>query len=163
MSRGLNNVQIFGGLVRDPEVKHGQSGTAYMMFTLAVGYAVKKPDGSGYEERAEYVPCKVWGNTAENIGRYCRKGSRLLVSGRIRTESYEKNGEKVFSTFVAADSVIFGDSPKGGTGESEQPANTPPVSEHERSKSNGYQPDKHGGWNAKAGPQGMEEEDDIPF
>lgn len=155
MSRGFNNAVVFGGLARDPNVKYGQSGNAFIVFTIAAGYAVRNQDGE-YEERTDWVPCKAFGKNAENIGKYCKKGDRLLIQGKIRTETYEKDGQKTWSTMLYADSVIFGGKANGGGGDNAtqsgdnysagtatnnaQSSRPPkPISEHEQSKANGYQ------------------------
>lgn len=182
MSRGLNSVQVFGGLVRDPEVKHGQSGGAWISFTLAAGYSVKNQQTNEWEQRTDYIPCKTFGSNAENIGKYCKKGDRLLITGRIRTESWERNGEKVYSTMVYADTVIFGERANNNGGNnsnathSSQPQQTQPrtqnaqgggyyqPSQHEQSKANGYAPQGGDGWSFGSDPGFTEDSTaDIPF
>lgn len=160
MSKGLNSATVFGGLVRDPDVKYGQNGgTAFIGFTLAVGFSVKDKQTGEWEQRADYVPCKAFGRTAEVIGKYCRKGSRLLVTGRIKTESYEKNGQKVYSTCIYVDDLILGDRPEKKDGES---GGQYQQSRHEQQKANGYAPqDKGGDWSLASGP-GFGGEDDFP-
>lgn len=168
MSMGYNSVSVFGGLVRDPEVRYGQGGgMAFLQFTLAVGFRVKNQQGE-WEQRADYVPCKAFGRAAEIIGKYCRKGSRLMIGGRIKTESYEKDGRRVWSTYVAVNDLILGDRPddRGGDGGGEQRPQQP--SEHEQRKANGYAPDDGSDMSFKFrdGPSGASwggDEADIPF
>lgn len=94
----MNNVTLVGRLTRDIEVRYTQnSNTATCKFTLAVDRDRKK-------QETDFISCQAWGNTAEALGKWCRKGNRIAVSGSIRTGSYEdRNGNKVFTTDVNVD------------------------------------------------------------
>ncbi len=83
----MNNIVLIGRLTKDPEVKHGQSGKAYSRFTLAVNRPMQK-------DEADFINCVAFGNTAEAIKKYCKKGSRVGVIGRLQMNRYESNGEK---------------------------------------------------------------------
>lgn len=75
-----------------------------MRFTIAVSRR-KKEDGS------DFINCIAFGKTAENTERFCHKGSKVGVVGRIQTGSYEKeDGTKVYTTDIIADNVEFLDS-----------------------------------------------------
>ncbi|MCK5780158.1 MAG: single-stranded DNA-binding protein [Psychrilyobacter sp.] len=96
----MNLVVLTGRLVKDPELKYGQSGMAFCRFTLAVN-RMKRDDP------ADFIGCTAFGKTAELIGEYLRKGSNTGVQGRIQTRTYEVNGEKRYGTDVIVDRIEF--------------------------------------------------------
>lgn len=89
----MNNVILIGRLTKDPETTQTQSGHTVVRFSLAV-------DRRGRDAGADFPTCVAFDKTAELIGKYCRKGDRLGVIGRIQTGSYEKDGRKVYTTDV---------------------------------------------------------------
>lgn len=99
----MNCVQLIGNLGKDPELKYTTSSDpkAFCRMTLAV------EDGYGDNKRTNWIPVVVWGKIAENCEKYLSKGSKVGVVGRIQTGSYEKNGQKVYTTDVVASSVEF--------------------------------------------------------
>lgn len=105
----MNLVVLTGRLVRDPELKYGQSGMAFCRFTLAVN-RMKRDDP------ADFIGCTAFGKTAELIGEYLRKGSNTGVQGRIQTRTYEVNGEKRYGTDVIVDRIEFLDSRNSSDG-----------------------------------------------
>ena len=101
----FNLVILTGRLAREPELKHGSSGTAYCKFTLAVN-RMKKDDP------ADFVFCSAFGKTAELIAEYVKKGNNLGVQGRLQQDTYEKDGEKISKTGVTVDKIEFLESNK---------------------------------------------------
>lgn len=97
MANDLNQCMFIGRLVKDPEVRYAASGTAMCTFTLACGWKTKDKEGT------EYIRCVAYQRTAEVIGEYMKKGSQMYVSGRQSTRSYDKDGEKRYSTEVIVD------------------------------------------------------------
>ena len=114
--KGYNRVTLMGNLTRDPEIRHTQHGMACARFSLAVGYSRKKQDGS-YEDAADFPTCVVWGKRAEVIGKYFRKGSGILIEGKIQTGSYQdKNGNRRYTTDVLVLDFNFVGGKKDGQG-----------------------------------------------
>ncbi|WP_298777826.1 single-stranded DNA-binding protein [uncultured Fretibacterium sp.] len=112
--KGYNRVTLMGNLTRDPEVRYTQNGMACARFSLAVGYSKKKQDGL-YEDAADFPTCVVWGKRAEVIGKHFRKGSGILVEGKIQTGSYQdKNGNKRYTTDVLVQDFNFVGGKKDG-------------------------------------------------
>ena len=104
---GLNRAIIAGNLARDPDVRYTVNKKAYTRFTVAVNYRYKDANGE-YKDSADYIPVIVWGAQAESCGKYLKKGSPVLVEGRIQTGSYDaKDGTKRYTTDLLADKVIF--------------------------------------------------------
>jgi single-strand DNA-binding protein len=108
MSRGFNKVVLMGNLARDPEVRYTVDKRAWVRFTIAVGFSWKNKNGE-YQEGTDFVPITAWGPLAERCGRYLKKGSSVLVEGKIKVRSYEaRDGSgKKYATDVAADDVQF--------------------------------------------------------
>lgn len=105
----MNNVFLSGRLVRDPEVRYGaSSGMAVARFTLAIDRFTKE----GEDKKADYPSCMAFGKTAEFIEKYFSKGLRVIVTGKLQTGSYEKDGVKHYTTDVIADRVEFADGKK---------------------------------------------------
>ncbi|MFA6624413.1 MAG: single-stranded DNA-binding protein [Bacilli bacterium] len=101
---GLNRVVLVGRIVRDPELKRTNSGTSVTSFTIAVDNVTK----AGAEKTTSFIPCTSWNKTAENVAKYCAKGSLVGVDGRLNQRSYEdKSGQKRSVVEVIAESVQF--------------------------------------------------------
>lgn len=101
---GINRVVLVGRMVRDPELKRTNSGASVTSFTIAVDNLTK----AGGERSASFIPCTSWNKTAENVSKYCSKGSLVGVDGRLNQRSYEdKNGQKRSVVEVVAESVQF--------------------------------------------------------
>jgi single-strand DNA-binding protein len=100
----INRVVLTGRMTKDPELRRTPSGAAVTNFTLAVNRNYESQDG----QQADFINCVVWNKIAENVERYCGKGSLVGVDGRLRSRSYENGqGQRVFVVEVACDSVQF--------------------------------------------------------
>ena len=101
----MNKVFLIGRLTRDPELKTTTTGISVTTFSIAVDRNFTKEDGT---RDADFINCLSWRKQAENIARYCTKGSQIAVNGRIQTRNYEdRDGNKRFVTEVVADNVTF--------------------------------------------------------
>ena len=108
----INNCVLIGRLVRDPELKYLQTGTANCTFTLAVDRGLSKEKKAELESKgqptADFIRIVVWGKSAENCANYLAKGRLVAVQGRIQTGSYDdKDGKRVYTTDVVASNVEF--------------------------------------------------------
>lgn len=100
----INRTVLVGRMTRDPELRRTGSGNAVTSFTLALNRNYNSADG----QQADYIPCVVWNKVAENVERYCSKGSLVGVEGRLRSRSYDNaQGQRVFVVEVVCDSVQF--------------------------------------------------------
>ncbi len=111
----LNKAILIGNLTRDPELKSLPSGIKVCSFSLATNRVWKDKNGSR-QESADYHNVVVFGRQAETVAQYMKKGSSILVEGRMQTRSWEDkgSGEKKYRTEIIADRTQFG--PRGGTG-----------------------------------------------
>ncbi len=101
----MNHAVIMGRLTRDPEVRSTQSGKAVARYTLAVD---RRTSG---DQAADFIPCVAFDRAAEFAQRYFTKGQRVLVSGRIQTDSYtNREGQRVNTTEVIVMTQEFADS-----------------------------------------------------
>ncbi|GIX01990.1 MAG: hypothetical protein KatS3mg112_0927 [Thermogutta sp.] len=98
----FNRVILVGNLTRDPEVRYTPSGTAVCDIGIAVNERRKSSTGEWIEE-VVYVDVTLWGRTAEVAGEYLTKGSPVLIEGRLRLDTWEKEGEKRSKLRVVAD------------------------------------------------------------
>ena len=105
----MNKVVLVGRLTRDPEVRYsqGDSATAVARYTLAVDRRFRR-DG---EPTADFIPCVIFGRSAEFAEKYFHQGMRVSISGHIQTGSYmNKDGVKVYTTTVVVEEQEFAES-----------------------------------------------------
>lgn len=105
----MNKVVLVGRLTRDPEVRYsqGENATAVGRYTVAVDRRFKRDN----EPTADFIPCVVFGRSAEFAEKYFRQGMRVSISGRIQTGSYtNREGVKVYTTEVVVEEQEFAES-----------------------------------------------------
>lgn len=101
----MNVAALVGRLTREPELRTTTSGLHMTRFTVAVDRRKK-------EAGADFIQCIAWRQAAEFLCEYADKGTMVSVVGEIRTGSYDKDGQKVFTTEVEADRVSIVESKK---------------------------------------------------
>lgn len=113
----LNKALIIGNLTRDPELKALPSGIQVASLSVATNRVWKDQNGAK-QESTDYHNIVVFGRQAETVAQYLKKGSSILVEGRIQTRSWDgQDGKKQYRTEIVADRVQFGNRPGGsGTG-----------------------------------------------
>lgn len=108
-----NTVILLGRLVADANLKYLQGGnnTAVARFTLAVDKNLSKEKRQDMESKgqqtADFINCQAWGKMAESLVKYSGKGLRVLLNGRIQTGSYEKDGQRIYTTEVIANNIEY--------------------------------------------------------
>ena len=132
----LNKVMLIGNLTRDPQLSYLPSQTPVVEFGLAISRRYKKQDGSQGEETT-FVDCQMFGKRAEVINQYVKKGNPLFVEGRLKFDSWEKDGQKRSKLRVFVENFEFlGKSGGGqssgneGGGYQSTPAPTAPEAPH---------------------------------
>lgn len=110
----LNKAIIIGNLTRDPEERQLPSGAPVASFSVATNRVWKDQNGARQED-TQYHNVVVFGNQARNCAQYLKKGSSVLVEGRMQTRSWESQdgGGKKYRTEIVADRVQFGLRPTG--------------------------------------------------
>ena len=155
----MNKVILMGRLTRDPDVRYtdGHEPMAISRFSLAVDRRFKR---EGEQQTADFISCIAFGRTGEFIERYCKKGTKLVVEGRIQTGSYtNKDGNKVFTTDVVVENCEFAES-KAASGSSTN-------NDSSNNNNNGYQNNNYPGTGVDADgfmniPDGVDDEG-LPF
>lgn len=104
--RGFNKVVLMGNLTRDPELRTTPNGANVASFSLAVNRSWKNAQGE-QQEAVDYIDCNIWGKPAEIINQYMKKGSGLLVSGRLQQRSWEQEGQKRSKVEVVVEDFNF--------------------------------------------------------
>ena len=152
----LNHITIMGRLTRDPELRHTQSNTPVASFTVAVDRDFSGRDGG--EKQTDFIDCVAWRQTGEFVSKYFRKGSMIVVSGRLQSRKWQdRDGNNRTNWEVVADNVYFGESRRDGgdtTGYDRAP--TYNRSEPARRESN-YNSNSYGSFSE------MEDDGDLPF
>ena len=101
----MNKVILIGRLARDPEMRTTAGGTNVTRFTVAVTRTYQDQNG---ERTADFINCVAWRRQAENIAKYCTKGTQVAIEGRIQTGSYDtQDGTKRYTTDIICDNVTF--------------------------------------------------------
>lgn len=117
----MNKVILMGRATKDPEVRYssGDNSTAIARYTLAVD---RRFNRNNEENNVDFINIVAFGKAGEFAEKYIRKGTKMLVTGRIQTGSYtNKDGVKVYTTDVVAEDQEFAES-KHNSGESQQSA-----------------------------------------
>lgn len=95
----MNKVILIGRMTKDAQLGYtSNTQKAVAKFTLAV---------DRINEGTDFINCTAFGKQAENIEKFVKKGNRLAVSGRIQTGSYEKEGQKIYTTDVIVENAEF--------------------------------------------------------
>ena len=103
---GLNQVLIMGFLGADPELRMAAGGTAILKMKVATNESWQdKNKNNEWQERTEWHRVTVFGKRAETLAKFLRKGMCVTVGGAIRTTSYDKEGQKHYSTEIIASQV----------------------------------------------------------
>ena len=142
--KNMNKVILMGRLTRDPEVRYsqGENAIAIARYTIAVDRRYKKEG----DPSADFIGCVAFGKLGEFAEKYLRKGTKVVVTGRIQTGSYtNKDGQKVYTTDVVVEENEFAESKRS---DDNAPASSAPAS----------MPEGNGFMNI---PDGIDEE--LPF
>ena len=157
----MNSVNLIGRITKDIELKTTESG----MVATAIFIAINNGKNENGEERlADFPKICVYEKQAENLAKFCKKGSLIAVTGRLKTRNYEKeDGTRIYETYVIASKVQFLDtkSSEGSkipeadyTVRTETPSYTPVEEKQEEPSSDPF---------AEFGEQVSLSDDDLPF
>lgn len=118
----LNHSILMGRLTRDPELRRTGSGIAVASFRVAVDRDYASPGG---ERKTDFFDCIAWRQVGEFVAKYFRKGSMIVVEGRLEPRTWEdREGARHTSVELNAENVYFGErkKPEGVAGEPPEPA-----------------------------------------
>lgn len=115
----LNTVSIMGNLTRDPELRNTTSGRAVCTLSIANNRVYSK-NGERVTE-VSYFDVDVWGPAGDNCAKYLKKGSGIIIEGRLKQERWEKDGKTQSRVRIVANAVHF--MPKrSASGASDEPS-----------------------------------------
>lgn len=115
----INKVILVGNVGADPEVRYISEGVVTARIRLATTEVYTDKSGQRVD-KTEWHTISVWNALAKNVEQYVKKGMQLYVEGRLRTSSYEKNGETRYSTEIVANEIKF----LGRKGDNQSTGNT---------------------------------------
>lgn len=122
----MNSASLMGRLTRDVDLRMTASNLAVGRFNVAVDRKLSKEKRMEAENNnqptADFINCIAFGRTAEVIGQYFGKGNKIAVTGHIQTGSYEKDGQRIYTTDVIVDSFDFIESNKDNNSNHENTA-----------------------------------------
>lgn len=107
----INKVMLIGRLGKDPEMRYTPSGAAVASFSMATSETWRDKDGVKQED-TQWHNCVAWGKLGEICGEYLHKGSLVYIEGKLKTESWEKGGEKHYATKIVITSLQMLDGKK---------------------------------------------------
>lgn len=128
MSNDLNQCQFIGRLGKDPEMRFMPSGGAVASFSIACSESWKDKTSGEKVERTEWVNVSAFGKLAEIIEQYLKKGNQVYISGKMKTDKYEKDGVTKYSTKIIANNMqMLGSAAEGGNAPKAAPAAASPA------------------------------------
>ena len=128
MARGsINKVIIIGTLGRDPEMRYLPNGNAVCSMSLATDEGYKDKNTGQQVDKTEWHRIEAFGRLAEIMGEYLKKGSKCYVEGKLRTDEYEKDGIKRYSTKIIANEMTMLDSRQSGDNAGYNPQASAPM------------------------------------
>ena len=101
---GVNKFIAIGNLGKDPEVKNLQNDNKVASFSIGISETWKDKSGEK-KQYTEWVNCVTWGKLAGIVEKYLKKGSKVYIEGKIKTESYEKEGQTRYITKINVSSL----------------------------------------------------------
>jgi single-strand DNA-binding protein len=115
MAKSFNQAIIMGNLTRDPEIRTIPSGQSVASFAVATNRSWADASGER-KEAVEYHEIVAWGKLGELAAQYLAKGRKVMVVGRLQTQSWEKDGVKRQRTEIVASDINFLDRPGESSG-----------------------------------------------
>ncbi len=113
----LNKSQIIGNLGRDPETRTLTGGGMVCTISIGTDEGYKDKNTGERVERTEWHRVEAFGKLAEIMAEYLKKGSKVYIEGKSRTDEYEKDGVKKYTHKVIADVMTMLDGKKADTGQ----------------------------------------------
>lgn len=168
----VNKVIILGRLGKDPELRYTTNGTPVCRFSVATSENYTNKDGEKVQN-TEWHRIVIWNKLAEHANNYLVKGSEVYLEGKLKTTSYEKEGQKHWATDIHCNTVQFigskpsnsGDNSDQNSGNNQNQNQNKPANQ----KSNNQQKNQSQQQSQQDNPPDFENfggnpgDDDIPF
>ena len=105
----MNKTIMMGRLTKDPDITNTTNGTVIARYNLAVDRKFKREG----DPDADFFSCTSFGKQAEFVEKYLKKGTKIVLTGRVQNNNYtDKNGQKVYGTVIMVDEIEFAESKK---------------------------------------------------
>jgi single-strand DNA-binding protein len=154
----INKVILIGNLGQDPELRSTASGSAVVNLRIATTERRKDRDGN-WNDHTEWHSVVSFGRTAENVGKYCRKGKQIYVEGRLQTRKWQdRDGRDRYTTEVVADNIRF---LGGSSSQSQSQSNYGGGGDYQQNQNQNQQ--KAPAPAAAAEPMPYTDDEEIPF
>lgn len=151
-------VTILGRLGRDVEVRYTQGGDAVASFSVATSERWNDRKSGEQKEKTEWFNCTAFKRTAEICGEYLRKGSLVMIEGKMQTDKYEKEGQTHYSTkLIVREMKMLDGKPEGQQGGNQNNQG------YQNSAPRGNAPPSNQAPQSYGGPDDQDFDDDIPF
>lgn len=148
----MNNVSIIGRITADVELRATTSGLSAVSMFIAINNG---KDQNGNEKPADFPKVYVYDKQAENVSKYCHKGSLVAITGKIKTRSWDKDdGTKGYETYILASRVQFLDTKQSEGAGIPEPDYTPSSEETKQEDNDPFK---------DFGDQVELSDDDLPF
>jgi single-strand DNA-binding protein len=144
----MNNVNIIGNITKDIELRYTQNQKSVTTVTLAIN------EGYGDNQKTHFIDIQVWEKQAENLKKYCGKGSKIAVSGKLIQQTWEHEGKNKNKVLVQAFNIMFLDNKK------EEQTQAPELSQAEITKS--VMNEESDPW-SEFNSENQDELDSLPF
>ena len=161
MSRSLNKVMLIGNLGADPEIRTTSNGSKVAQFSLATSRSWGGQGGSEKQEKTEWHKCVAWNGKgpgtglADIIERYCKKGEKLFVEGRIEYRQYQdKDNQTKYVTEINVREIMLLGGKSGGDFDGAPPRGRSAAPKGAAAAPSG---------DFEEFPGGLEADDDLPF
>ena len=148
----MNKIFISGNLTRDPEIRYTPNGKSMAKMGIAVRRTYRSKTSDGSQPEVDFFNMTAWEKTAEFCGRYLKKGSRVLVEGRLQSYNYEgKDGTKRSGVDITVENIEFASAKTEG--------NSTAQSDHSKNNShNNFRDDFERDFSGEDVP-----DEDVPF
>jgi len=115
MSNGINKVILIGNLGDDPTIRYMPNGNAVASFSIATSEQWRDKNTGEQQSHTEWHNITIFGKLAEVVEKYVKKGSKLYIEGKLKTDKYEKDGVTKYSTKIIANTMQMLDSRASGS------------------------------------------------
>lgn len=114
MKKGINKAIIVGHLGQDPKPQHMPSGGTVTSISVATSESWKDKNTGQQEQRTDWHRVVFFNKLAEIAGQYLKKGSKVYIEGSLRTRTWDKDGEKRYTTEIVANEMQMLDGKSDG-------------------------------------------------
>lgn len=102
----MNDVKLFGRVVKDAELKKTSNNLSVVVFSIATNHSIKKDDGN-WENKADFFPLAIYGQYAEDKVGKLIKGQKVIIEGYLKQNKWEKDGVKHSETIIGVSKIQF--------------------------------------------------------